>query len=217
MSGSHLPLIGVATQSAAVYNSVGQMFVTSRLLTCCLIAWAQLTDSVTAAESTDIPPTLKQFDEEIQKYKTMEKAMKLLPASKNEGWIKIDAKPLKKALEGLVSKWSYLYIKYLQDKVVNEMDSLYSFMDNANSVLNLQVGKENLGEDEAAGAPETEEVPEGVDLAERRKAEEEVVCSKSLGYSCLVGCVSLAVIAPKLRRRCCTLCGESVVGYCPQA
>jgi hypothetical protein len=136
-----------------------------------------LTLASAAESNTDLPPTLKQFDEEIQRYKNMEKAMKLLPAYKNEGWIRIDAKPLKKSLEGLVSKWSYLYIKYLQDKVVNEMESLYAFMDNANSVLNLQVGKENIGDEEAAGAQETEELPEGIDPAERRKAEEVVVCS----------------------------------------
>ena len=40
--------------------------------------------------------------------------MRALPATKAVGWAKIDAKPLKKALEMLVSKWSFLYIKYLQ-------------------------------------------------------------------------------------------------------
>lgn len=89
-----------------------------------------------------MPPVLKQFDEEVQRYKSMEKAMKSLPVSKCIGWTRIDAKPLKKSLEILVSKWSYLYIKYLQDKVVNEMEDLYSFLKSASKVLDLKVGDE---------------------------------------------------------------------------
>ena len=61
-----------------------------------------------------VPPNLKQFDEEIQRYKAMEKAMKGLRTTRNIGWTRVDAKPLKKSLESLVAKWSYLYVKYLQ-------------------------------------------------------------------------------------------------------
>ena len=71
-----------------------------------------------AETGASVPPTLKQFEEEIQRYKGMEKAMKALPVTKCVGWTKIDAKPLKKALEILVSKWSYLYIKYLQARTL---------------------------------------------------------------------------------------------------
>lgn len=65
--------------------------------------------------------------------------MKGLAASADIGWVRVDAKPLKKALETMVSKWSWTWIKYLQDKVVNEMDDLYAFMGNANHVLDLSV------------------------------------------------------------------------------
>jgi hypothetical protein len=44
--------------------------------------------------------------------------MKALPVTKSVGWTRVDAKPLKKALEVLVSKWSYLYIKYLQARAI---------------------------------------------------------------------------------------------------
>jgi hypothetical protein len=44
----------------------------------------------------------------------MEKSMRALKTSKDIGWVRVDAQPLKKSLESLVSKWSYLYIKYLQ-------------------------------------------------------------------------------------------------------
>lgn len=69
----------------------------------------------------------------------MEKEMKGLAASADIGWVRVDAKPLKKSLETMVSKWSWTYIKYLQDKVVNEMDDLYKFVNNANHVLDLCV------------------------------------------------------------------------------
>lgn len=61
-----------------------------------------------------MPPNLKQFDEEIQRYKAMEKAMKGLRTTRDIGWTRVDAKPLKKSLESLVAKWSYLYVTYLQ-------------------------------------------------------------------------------------------------------
>jgi hypothetical protein len=69
---------------------------------------------ICAETGAETPPTLKAFEEEIQRYKALEKAAKALPVTRNVGWTRIDAKPLKKALEVLVSKWSYLYIKYLQ-------------------------------------------------------------------------------------------------------
>ena len=124
-------------------------------------------------------PTLKQFEEEIQRYKAMEKAMRALPVCKSVGWARVDAKPLKKALEGLVAKWSYLFIRYLQDKVTTEMDSLYAFMGAADGVLGLAVGREagaaEEDADDAAAAAEGEaegEGGEGVDPAARRAAEE---------------------------------------------
>lgn len=105
--------------------------------------------------------------------------MRALPVCKSVGWARVDAKPLKKSLEGLVAKWSYLFIRYLQDKVTTEMDSLYAFMGGANEVLGLAVGREGgvaeESEEEAAAADaeaEDAEGGDGVDPAERRAAEE---------------------------------------------
>lgn len=75
----------------------------------------QINPLVSVAETgADIPPSLKDFDEEIQRYKAMEKSMRVLKTRQDIGWVRVDAQPLKKSLESLVSKWSYLYIKYLQ-------------------------------------------------------------------------------------------------------
>jgi hypothetical protein len=114
----------------------------------------------------------------------MEKAMKSLPISKCVGWTKIDAKPLKKSLEILVSKWSYMYIKYLQDKVVNEMDDLYSFMGTANKVLDLKVGDETTADGEGEEDKETVVKPEDVDPVEVRKEKEQEVCLSSAVVAC---------------------------------
>jgi hypothetical protein len=154
-----------------------------------------------AAETgVDVPPSLKDFDEEIQRYKAMEKSMRALKSSKDIGWVRVDAQPLKKSLESLVSKWSYLYIKYLQDKVVNEMEELYQFMRNANKVLELKVGIER----EAGEEDEEEEAEtlEGEDLAAKRKEEEEQVLSSSVclslhrpGQACCVWCPCVTMSA----------------------
>lgn len=107
------------------------------------------------------PPSLKQFDDEIQRYKAMEKAMKALPATKCIGWIKVDAKPLKKALQGLVAKWTYTFIRFLQEKVANEVRDLEEFTTRANNVLDLKVGFDNLEEEQAAIAA----IHEGTDAS----------------------------------------------------
>eukprot|EP00892_Ulva_mutabilis_P012050 jgi/Ulvmu1/9217/UM005_0317.1 len=135
-----------------------------------LDAW--LHDNTTTNEETGavVPPNLKQFDEEIQRYKAMEKAMKGLRTTRSIGWTRVDAKPLKKSLESLVAKWSYLYVKYLQEKVVNEMEELYEFMRGANTVLEQRVGDEGVDPD--AKEDEPEELPEDVDPAERRREKE---------------------------------------------
>jgi hypothetical protein len=128
---------------------------------------------VCAESGKDTPPSLKEFEDEIQRYKSMEKAMKSLPASKCIGWIKVDAKPLKKSLQSLVSKWSYIFIRYLQDKVINEMDELYQFMTRANQTLDLKVGCESAEEEDVA-----DKVPEGVDPQQLKREREEEVCCK---------------------------------------
>jgi hypothetical protein len=35
--------------------------------------------------------------------------------------------------------WSWTFVKHLQDKVINEMEELYTFMASANVVLDLKV------------------------------------------------------------------------------
>lgn len=62
--------------------------------------------------------------------------MRALKTSKDIGWVRVDAQPLKKSLESLVSKWSYLYIKYLQvgSLIVNGCDSLVAVLSDSCSL-----------------------------------------------------------------------------------
>ncbi|CAD7696266.1 unnamed protein product [Ostreobium quekettii] len=125
-------------------------------------------------DGTKDDPPLAKFEEQIAKYKGIEKEIQALPTNSNLGWIKVDAKPLKQALSTWASKWVYLYTHYLQDKVVNSMGDLYQFMNTTNSTLDIKVGKEEQAEEEEEGheePPVVEDDPETA--AEAKKAREE--------------------------------------------
>lgn len=81
----------------------------------------------------------------------------------------------------------------VQDKVVNEMEELYTFMGSANSVLEQRVGDEGADAEMEGEDAEPEELPEGVDPAELRKEKEKEVRTgrnvahfwQRLVYACL--------------------------------
>ena len=66
-------------------------------------------------------------------------------------------------------------LMHVQDKVVNEMEELYTFMREANSVLELRVGDEGTDPEAEGEEDEPEELPEGVDPAELRREKEREV------------------------------------------
>ncbi|KAL4450636.1 hypothetical protein ABPG77_000992 [Micractinium sp. CCAP 211/92] len=88
-------------------------------------------------------PRLEDFAAEIGKYKSIQDEVQALPSSAALGWVKVDAKPLKQAVLTWTSKWTYLYMRHLQDEVESSMQELSAFMSNANSTLD-----ESLEEDE---------------------------------------------------------------------
>lgn len=62
-------------------------------------------------------PRLEDFAAEIGKYKSIQDEVQALPSSAALGWVKVDAKPLKQAVLTWTSKWTYLYMRHLQDEV----------------------------------------------------------------------------------------------------
>ena len=126
----------------------------------------------TLEDGTKDDPPLAKFEEQIAKYKALSTEISALPSLETRGWAKINAKPLRTALLTWVSKWTNLFTSYLSEKVVYSMTELYSFMETANSTLELKVLGE-VGDDSSAGYYEGEEKTseqKEAENAEKRKA-----------------------------------------------
>ena len=102
-------------------------------------------------------PDLDVFDKEIARYKSMQEEIQGLPSSVTCGWLKIDGRPLKQALSTVVTKWSYLFTHHLSSKVVDTMDELYAFVEEAHAELDKDIlgegGDDAAAEGEGAAAP----------------------------------------------------------------
>ena len=90
-------------------------------------------------------PPLDVFDAEITKYKNLQDEISHLPTSHTEGWIRINAKPIKQALSTWVTKWIFLFTQFLSNKVVESMKELYEFMDESNGILDVSLPRTICG------------------------------------------------------------------------
>jgi dynein heavy chain len=132
--------------------------------------------------SKDAPP-LEAFEAQVQKYRGVQAEINSMKTSASFGWIKVDAKPIKKALATWATKWTYLYTHYLSQRVVNSMSDLYSFMENTNAVLDQRLSTEKDPEAEeeeedpyaSAAAPEEGAEGEGGPSPEEVKAADQKV------------------------------------------
>ncbi|KAL6747291.1 flagellar outer dynein arm heavy chain beta [Haematococcus lacustris] len=124
------------------------------------------------ADGSRDDPVLAKFEDQIAKYRAVSTEIANLPSTQTVGWVKINAKPLRTALTTWASKWVYLYTHYLQEKVVNSISDLYSFMDGANSTLELKVLGEVAEEDShlQGEAEETPQEQKEKEMAEKRRA-----------------------------------------------
>eukprot|EP00879_Flechtneria_rotunda_P005416 GHRR01005708.1.p1 GENE.GHRR01005708.1~~GHRR01005708.1.p1 ORF type:complete len:1495 (+),score=578.36 GHRR01005708.1:300-4784(+) len=125
-----------------------------------------------AADGSREDPPLAKFEQQIQKYKAVGQQVASLPGNAVVSFIKISAKPLRTGLTTWASKWVYLFTHYLQDKVVNSISELYSFMDSADATLARKVLGEG-GEEQHEGQPATEEATDEAVAADNKKAQEE--------------------------------------------
>jgi len=89
-------------------------------------------------------PTLERFQERIQFYKEIEEQIDAKDTPLKIGWLKIDASPLKQALETWVSKWSHTFTSFLKENLVNKINDLYDFMDNVSAGLKTEVQSGDL-------------------------------------------------------------------------
>jgi len=100
---------------------------------------AYLAEAMKASEEGALRPDLAMFDAKIAHYKSLEEEIKALPPQYLQGWLKIDARPIKSKLQTWVSKWAYAHTNYLEKYIVKEIDDLLEFVARVNEGLSVEV------------------------------------------------------------------------------
>nr|XP_039332256.1 dynein heavy chain 17, axonemal [Saimiri boliviensis boliviensis] len=78
------------------------------------------------------PPTLAQFQEQIDSYeKLYEEVSKCENAKVFHGWLQCDCRPFKQALLSTIRRWSFMFKRHLSDHVTNSLADLEAFMKGA--------------------------------------------------------------------------------------
>ncbi|KNC98871.1 dynein beta chain, flagellar outer arm [Spizellomyces punctatus DAOM BR117] len=81
------------------------------------------------AAEPEHPSKLEKFENEIRKFESLHKqVMGIEPEVIFQGWFRIDARPLKQALNVVVKKWSYTLTKHLQDDAISSLNELNEFV-----------------------------------------------------------------------------------------
>ncbi|XP_054832302.1 dynein axonemal heavy chain 9-like [Eublepharis macularius] len=90
----------------------------------------------------ETPPTLQQFKEQIDSYeKIYEEVSHLEPISIFDSWMKVDARPFKASLLGIIKKWSFMFKQHLIDHVTHSLADLEQFVKIAERGLSKDVQK----------------------------------------------------------------------------
>ncbi|XP_062830068.1 dynein axonemal heavy chain 9 isoform X4 [Anolis carolinensis] len=88
------------------------------------------------------PPTLQQFKEQIDSYQKIYMDVSLLePVSIFDSWMKVDARPFKASLLGIIKKWSFMLKQHLVDHVTQSLADLEEFIKVAERGLSKEVEK----------------------------------------------------------------------------
>jgi dynein heavy chain len=98
-------------------------------------------------EQIDAPPAeqlssvqLEKFEIEIRRFEGIHKTiMALEPEIVFNGWFRVDARPLKQALNVAVKKWSFTLTKYLYDDTVNTLNELNQFTKDNKKGLSVKI------------------------------------------------------------------------------
>ena len=92
-----------------------------------------------AMEGAPSMPSLSQFQLKIQELRDEEADIKEITNIKTEGWLKIDAKPIKGTLGKIASQWSETHTSYLKDYVDKELSQLQEFIKGVSAGLASEV------------------------------------------------------------------------------
>jgi dynein heavy chain len=80
-----------------------------------------LTAEEIEAGVAECPPTLAQFDNQVNTYEAIyEDVSKLSDLFIIDKWFRVDSKPFKTALLNTVKKWSYMFKQHLMDDITNK-------------------------------------------------------------------------------------------------
>jgi len=88
-------------------------------------AAADAEESTSGAEVTN----LGLFDERIVHYKAIEDEIRALPPQSFQGWLKVDARPVKNALATWAAKWGLAHTDHLKHYIQSKLENLVSFCD----------------------------------------------------------------------------------------
>ncbi|XP_067164351.1 dynein axonemal heavy chain 17 [Apteryx mantelli] len=83
-----------------------------------------------------VPPTLGQFQQQIDSYKKLYEEVSSFETSKVfDGWLQSDCRPFKQALLNIIKRWSLVLQQHLSDHVTTSLQELENFMKEANAGL----------------------------------------------------------------------------------
>uniref|UniRef100_A0A8C5LC16 Dynein axonemal heavy chain 17 n=1 Tax=Jaculus jaculus TaxID=51337 RepID=A0A8C5LC16_JACJA len=90
---------------------------------------AEELDARTDETIPKIPPTLAQFQQQIDSYeKLYEEVTKCENSKVFLGWLQCDCRPFKQALLNTIKRWSFLFKRHLSNHVINSLAELEEFM-----------------------------------------------------------------------------------------
>ncbi|ELW68256.1 Dynein heavy chain 17, axonemal [Tupaia chinensis] len=82
------------------------------------------------------PPTLAQFQQQIDSYEKLYEEVSRCENSKVfHGWLQCDCRPFKQALLNTIKRWSFMFKRHLSEHVINSLADLEAFMKVARSGL----------------------------------------------------------------------------------
>ncbi|XP_071095883.1 uncharacterized protein [Haliotis cracherodii] len=87
-------------------------------------------------------PSLDEFDNEIDIYKSARDEVQSLQNYHNVGWLRVDLQPIKQVLTTYASKWMWTFTKYLSDQVTQMLEKLDVFLKRIEPEIESITGEE---------------------------------------------------------------------------
>ncbi|CAH0551274.1 unnamed protein product [Brassicogethes aeneus] len=104
-----------------------------------------LKDEDQAANVKETPPTITQFKEKIDYYEDLYKKVELIRLDRvlDDGWLRIDYKPLRQAILNCVCKWGNLFKQHLYNHVIDSLKELDDFINEAVAAMQVTLTEDD--------------------------------------------------------------------------